>query len=126
MRRFIRSQTVSGAYATALEKLVPGLEKGLGAWLARLEAKVAVLEAGYGFASEETSDSPKKTRRPVETDLDAGRPSVILLGARLKSDRRFCRTLIGRAVSIVRGKPPAPRRGKKRRPVSRLSEYCQQ
>jgi hypothetical protein len=106
-----------------LESLLPGLENLLGAWLARLEGKVAQHEARYGVASEETSRGGKKLRRPVKTDLDAGRPSVILLGARLTSDRQLCRTLIQRATSLLRRQPTfaGPER---RRSVSRAPEYC--
>jgi hypothetical protein len=125
MPLFTRSLNVGRMYAVTLEKLLPGLEKRLGGWLARLEATVAVHEARYGVATEQTSGRPNKLRRPIEADLDAGKPSVILLGARLKSDRRFCETLIRRATTLLGLKRSAPRRGKKRRSVSRLPEYCQ-
>lgn len=124
MPRFIRSLAKSGVYAAMLEKLLPGLENLLGVWLARLETKVAVHEVRYGRASAESVDRPKKSRRSVKADLDVGKPSVILLGARLNSDRQLCQTLIRRAVSLLRDGPSSLRVDRRR--VSRAPEYCQQ
>jgi hypothetical protein len=124
MPRFARSAALRRMYASLLERLLPRLEELLGVWLARLEAKVTTHEIRYDHASEDASARPQKQRRAVKADLDIGKPSVILLGARLNSDRQFCRTLMRRAAGLLRERRYTLRRDP--RQVSRVAEYCQQ
>jgi hypothetical protein len=125
MPRFTRSPAIGRVYTSVLEKCLPGLEKLLCAWLRRLEAKVAGHELWYGQATAPTSRGAKEFRRQVKADLDVGEPSVIVLGARLNSDRKLCRTLMRRATALLRDKQQ-PQRGPDSRRVPRVPEYCQQ
>ena len=100
-----RRLALGGAYGAMLQKLLPRLEELLFDRLQRLEAKLALHESRQGpSASARMGDSSKKPRRAVATDLGIGEPSVIVLGARLQSDRRYCHALILRAAQVVRAK----------------------
>ncbi|HVA48858.1 MAG TPA: hypothetical protein VNH11_21000 [Pirellulales bacterium] len=105
MPRSQRRPAVAATYAGVLEKLLPRLEELLCGRLQRLEAKVAVHESRHGLSAVcADSQAMMKTRCPVDADLGAGTPSVIVLGARLRSDQRYCRTLIYRVATIFRAK----------------------
>jgi hypothetical protein len=102
MSRFIRRHTAVGAYSAALERLIPRLEELLYRRLQRLETKVVKHELRDGLSTSRLACKVMcKPQRAIDVDLGAGRPSVILLGARLKADQRYCRTLIQRAAAIV-------------------------
>ena len=88
------------AYTSVLETLIPRLEEQLSRRLERLEGNVAKYELQRS-QSRRSCATMREPQRRVDPDLGAGRPSVIVLGARLRSDQRYCRTLIGRAVAVA-------------------------
>jgi hypothetical protein len=91
---------VANAYGGLLERLVPRLETLLFNRLQRLESRVARHESRYGMAV--SAEHSKKPRRALDVDLSAGKPSVVLLGARLKADQQFGRGLLSRVTAILR------------------------
>ena len=90
---------VTGAYRALLERVISRLEQALYRRLERLDANVAMHESWIGL-SKPRSTATKQRRRAVQTGLAEIPPSVIVLGARLTSDKRFCKTLIQRVVGI--------------------------
>lgn len=103
MSRFVRKLRVSRAYTSALEKWVPRLEEQLYRRLERLEVKVTSYEPQQGPSqSRPPCAAMRKPQRRVDTELGIGRPSVVVLGARLRSDQRYCRTLMERVAAVVR------------------------
>jgi hypothetical protein len=108
-----RRLAIASAYVAMLEKLVPRLERSLYNRLERLEAKVTIHESRtIKSAPRSTSNCLKKPRRPLEAELSVSQPSVILLGARLRSDREYCRHLIHSAAAIIRAGLTADHRRK--------------
>lgn len=101
MARTRPRRPVAGVYIRLLERLLPRLEELLADRLNRLESKVAVHECRYGCSAALTTGKSTKRRQPVDAELAAGSPSVILLGARLRTDQQFCRTLIHRAAALL-------------------------
>lgn len=102
MPRSAHTLAFGNAYGALLERLVPRLEQLLLGKLERLEAVVAFEESLRGGRDSAISARTANRPRRAAGELDAGRPSVILLGARLKSHRKYCRKLIQRASSLVR------------------------
>lgn len=96
MARSRTPRPTADIYIRLIERLLPRLEELLAGRLQRLENKVAVHESCHRFTAQQT-----KRRHPVEIDLSIGSPSVVLLGARLRADQQFCRTLIHRAAAIL-------------------------
>lgn len=92
---------VAGVYIRLLERLLPRLEESLASRLARLESTVAAHELAHAGP---LGNARSGRRRSVEADLGIDSPSVILLGARLRADQRFCRILIHRATAILGGR----------------------
>jgi hypothetical protein len=112
MPRFLRNLPLSRAYASELEKWVPRLEEQLYRRLERLEVKVVKYELRQGTSQPgRTCREMRKPSRPVKADLGIGRPSVVVLGARLRSDQRYCRTLIERVAAVLRAGFTGFRRG---------------
>jgi hypothetical protein len=99
-----RNLSVSGAYGGLLERLLPRLEGTLLRRLEQLEDRVARHEAGHGFSNAKPATPFCKTRRPAAAELSAGQASVIVLGARLRSDQRYCRALIERVAAVLRAR----------------------
>ena len=89
-----------GAYGALLEKLVPRLEQLLLSRLQQLEAKVAMHEVQTGQAPTSATRRTRQ-RRPRHLDIELGAPSVVVLGARLRADRRHCLALLERVATIL-------------------------
>ena len=99
-----RNLSVAGAYGGLLERLLPRLEGTLLRRLEQLEERVARHEASHGFSNAKPRNPFCKTRRPVAAELSAGQASIIVLGARLQSDQRYCRALIERVAAVLRAR----------------------
>lgn len=103
MRRFIRCLAATSAYSAVLERLIPRLEDLLYRWLERLEVRIVMYELRQGLSTARPRcKAMNRPRCVVDTAMDVGRPSVVVLGARLKADQRYCRTLIKRGMAIIR------------------------
>lgn len=99
-----RNLSVTDAYGGLLERLLPRLEAMLLRRLEQLEERVAGHEASHGLSNARRATPFCKTRRPAATELSAGQASVIVLGARLQSDQRYCRALIERVAAVLRAR----------------------
>lgn len=90
----MRRIAIKGAYCALLERVVPGLEEVLYRKLERLDVKVTMHALREGVSTPPPTCAAMKRPRPaVQAELPAGRPSVIVLGARLNSDKRFAMRL---------------------------------
>lgn len=102
MPRFIREFPLSRVYSSAMESWIPWLEEQLFRRLQRLENKIARHELQRGQTeSRRDRAAMRKPQRPVDAQPSIGRPSVVVLGARLRSDQRYCRTLIERVATVI-------------------------
>ena len=97
----MRSTAIMGAYCALLERVVPRLEETLYRKLERLDVKVTRHALRAGFSTPRANFTATKPQRPaVRAAHAAGRTSVIVLGARLNSDKRFCQAMIRRVVGM--------------------------
>lgn len=91
----------AGVYGALLARIVPRLEELLASRLDRLETKIVAHEAHTELTGKPGRNNSKRPLRATRAGLSPGRPSVVVVGARLRSDQRFCWALIQRVVSVI-------------------------
>lgn len=91
----------AGVYGALLARIVPRLEELLASRLDRLESKIVAHEAHTELTGKPGKNNSKRPPRATAPGLSPGRPSVVVIGARLRSDQRFCWALIQRVISVI-------------------------